>query len=82
MTLGGLEVGVTPLEMSYAYSTIANDGERVSGSLASSPGGPVGIIDVREGAGEEAEFVDTEDGDSGSRTRSIEQRAIDPGRGE
>ena len=34
MLLGGLEQGVTPLEMAYAYSTIANDGVRVSGSLA------------------------------------------------
>ena len=42
MTLGGLEVGVTPLEMSYAYTTLANDGERVSGSLASQKGGPSG----------------------------------------
>ena len=32
MMLGGLKEGVTPLEMAYAYSTIANDGKRVSGS--------------------------------------------------
>jgi penicillin-binding protein 1A len=49
MTLGGLEEGVTPLEMAYAYSTIANKGRRVSGSLASA-GGPVGIEKV-EGKG-------------------------------
>ena len=30
MTLGGLEEGVTPLEMAYAYSTIANKGVRES----------------------------------------------------
>src|SRR5204862_3848076 len=30
MTLGGLKEGVTPLEMAYAYSTIANKGVRVS----------------------------------------------------
>ena len=34
MTLGGLAEGVTPLEMAYAYSTIANKGERRSGKLA------------------------------------------------
>jgi penicillin-binding protein 1A len=45
MTLGGLEQGVTPLEMAYAYSTIANKGRRVSGTLAST-GGPVGIEKV------------------------------------
>ncbi len=31
MTLGGLKEGVTPLEMAYAYSTIANRGVKVSG---------------------------------------------------
>ncbi len=48
MTLGGLELGVTPLEMAYAYSTIANNGRRVSGSLgANGSDGPVGIAKVR-----------------------------------
>jgi penicillin-binding protein 1A len=78
MTLGGLEVGVTPLEMSYAYSTLANDGERVSGSLASYKGGPLGMISVKDGPGEEADFVDTNEGDSGEN-EVIEQRAIDAG---
>jgi penicillin-binding protein 1A len=50
MTLGGLKEGVTPLEMAYAYSTLANHGVRVSGSLASSDDGPVAIDSVR-GAG-------------------------------
>jgi penicillin-binding protein 1A len=31
--LGGLRVGVTPLEMAHAYSTLANRGKRVGGSL-------------------------------------------------
>ncbi len=43
MTLGGLEQGLTPLELAYAYSTIANNGVRVSGSLAGQRGGPVGV---------------------------------------
>ena len=34
MTLGGLKEGVTPLEMAYAYSTIANYGKRISGNFA------------------------------------------------
>jgi penicillin-binding protein 1A len=38
MVLGGLQDGVTPLGWTYAYSTIANDGERVSGTLAPRPG--------------------------------------------
>jgi penicillin-binding protein 1A len=43
MTLGGLQEGVSPLEMAYAYSTIANNGMRRSGSLAPGKDGPVGI---------------------------------------
>jgi penicillin-binding protein 1A len=38
MVLGGLTEGVTPVGWTYAYSTIANDGERVSGTLAPKPG--------------------------------------------
>ena len=49
MTLGGLEKGVTPLDMAHAYSTIANRGVRVSGTLAASPGGPVAIEQVGGG---------------------------------
>jgi len=78
MTLGGLEVGVTPLEMSYAYSTLANDGERVTGSLASYKGGPLGMISVKDGPGEEADFVETNEGESGEN-EMIDQRAIDAG---
>jgi penicillin-binding protein 1A len=46
MLLGGLEEGVTPLEMAYAYSTLANEGVRVSGSLAPNQKGPVAIREV------------------------------------
>src|SRR4051794_3907457 len=46
MTLGGLKEGLTPLEMAYAYSTIANKGVRVSGSLAPDGDGPVAIQSV------------------------------------
>jgi penicillin-binding protein 1A len=45
MTIGGLNVGVTPLDMAHAYETIAHDGRRVSGSLTES-GAPVGIQEV------------------------------------
>jgi penicillin-binding protein 1A len=46
MLLGGLEEGVTPLEMAYAYSTLANEGRRVSGTLAPNDTGPVAIKEV------------------------------------
>ncbi|MFL5826919.1 MAG: transglycosylase domain-containing protein [Thermoleophilaceae bacterium] len=51
MTLGGLRTGVSPLEMAYAYSTIANDGKRVSGSLSASKLGPVAIESVKTPGG-------------------------------
>jgi penicillin-binding protein 1A len=51
MLLGGLTEGVTPVEMAYAYSTIANDGVRVSGSLAPDQTGPVAIQSVEDGDG-------------------------------
>ncbi len=51
MLLGGLKEGVTPVEMAYAYSTIANDGERISGTLAPNETGPVAIESVEEGDG-------------------------------
>ncbi len=49
MTLGGLDEGVTPLEMALAYSTIANKGRRVSGSLAAYEMGPVAVEKVEDG---------------------------------
>jgi penicillin-binding protein 1A len=48
MTIGGLTIGVTPLDMAHAYETIAHDGERVSGTLAEAEA-PVGIQEVRAG---------------------------------
>jgi penicillin-binding protein 1A len=48
MTLGGLEQGVTPLDMAHAYETFQTGGRRVTGTLGSSEGGPVGISEVRE----------------------------------
>jgi penicillin-binding protein 1A len=48
MLLGGLKEGVTPLEMAYAYSTIANDGLKISGSMAPQESGPVAIQSVED----------------------------------
>jgi penicillin-binding protein 1A len=45
MTIGGLKIGVTPLDMAHAYETIAHGGERVSGTLGEA-GMPVGIEEV------------------------------------
>ncbi len=52
MVLGGLKEGVTPLGWTYAYSTIANDGDRVSGTLAPQPGdSPIGYTEVTDSDG-------------------------------
>jgi len=49
MVLGGLKDGVTPLGWAYAYTTIGNDGDRVSGSLAPVPGdSPVAFTQVTD----------------------------------
>jgi len=53
MVLGGLEIGVTPLGWTYAYSTIGNNGDRVSGTLAPRPGdSPVSYTQVTNDDGE------------------------------
>ncbi len=48
MTIGGLTVGVTPLDMAHAYETLAHGGDRVTGSMALG-GQPVGIQEVDAG---------------------------------
>jgi penicillin-binding protein 1A len=48
MTIGGLKIGVTPLDMAHAYETLAHGGQRVSGSLAGGKGLPVGIQEVSD----------------------------------
>ncbi len=53
MVLGGLAEGVTPLGWTYAYSTIGNNGDRVSGTLAPRPGdSPVSYTQVTNDEGE------------------------------
>jgi penicillin-binding protein 1A len=49
MVLGGLEEGVSPLGWAYAYMTIGNGGDRVSGTLAAEPGdSPVAYTQVTD----------------------------------
>jgi penicillin-binding protein 1A len=48
MTIGGLTVGVTPLDMAHSYETLAHGGDRVTGSMALG-GAPVGIQEVDAG---------------------------------
>ena len=52
MVLGGLKEGVTPLGWAYAYTTIGNNGDRVSGTLAPRPGdSPVAYTQVTDKSG-------------------------------
>src|SRR5579875_3209530 len=47
MIIGGLKVGVSPLEMAHAYETFAEGGRRVYDPVLGSPGeGPIGIGEI------------------------------------
>ena len=72
MTIGGLNVGVTPLDMAHAYETIAHGGQRVSGSLASDYQ-PVGIQEVDAGG------HTLPDGHHQDRNGVLTKRVLSPG---
>ncbi|MCE5202962.1 MAG: PBP1A family penicillin-binding protein [Actinomycetia bacterium] len=48
IALGGLEEGVTPLEMASAYGTLANGGVRVSPHAILSVTGPSGVLETAQ----------------------------------
>jgi penicillin-binding protein 1A len=75
--LGGLEVGVTPLEMAHAYNTLANEGRRVSGTLAASSGGPLGIESVKGPDDGDDEFAKTANG-TGGQNKVLYEEAVSP----
>jgi penicillin-binding protein 1A len=66
---------VTPLEMAHAYNTIEEDGDRVSGTMAASKGGPVAIAGVFDGdpSDDSTEPVEDKDGNSGINESTREQ---------
>ena len=74
--LGGLKTGVTPLEMAYAYNTLANGGARVSGTMASrgNGDGPVAIDKVTDN---QDELVPDNLGASGENEK-VSKQVIDP----
>lgn len=80
MILGGLKRGVTPLEMTYAYSTLANGGRQVSGTMGSdgNGAGPVGIDKVQDSDGDP---VEDQLGASGKNEETAEP-VLEPGVGE
>jgi len=79
MILGGLENGVTPLEMAYAYNTLANEGARVSGTLGSRGNGkgPVAIEEITAKSDGDTEPVPDNTGASGENEKTSEQ-VVDP----
>ena len=47
MILGGLKVGVTPLDMAHAYESFATGGNRVYNPVLGAPDeGPTGIAEI------------------------------------
>jgi penicillin-binding protein 1A len=47
MILGGLKIGVTPLDMAHAYETLAEGGRKVINPALGAPnGGPIGIAEI------------------------------------
>ena len=82
LILGGLETGVTPLEMAHAYNTLAAGGQRISGTMAANSGGPVGIIDVTDGGDcdcyQGGAPVPDETGANGVN-KVVEKPVVDPG---
>ena len=65
---------VTPLEMAHAFNTIEEGGDRVSGTMASSKGGPVAIAGVFDAPPDEGgDPVEDKDGNSGINESQREQ---------
>jgi penicillin-binding protein 1A len=73
MILGGLEQGVRPIDMANAYRTLAHGGQRVSGTMATAEGAPVGIQKVTDELGEGGDLIETNDGDPGQDIVETEQ---------
>ena len=78
MLLGGLETGVSPLEMAYAFSTLGRSGQRIGGTMDSVPGnelGPTAIAKVADAppTDESADPVQDKTGVSGENDVRTEQ---------
>jgi penicillin-binding protein 1A len=71
LILGGLENGVTPLEMAHAFQTIAMDGQLVSGTMAGADGSPIGIQRVNDPDGDPVETNDGEPGQDRVETQQV-----------
>ncbi|HEV3095291.1 MAG TPA: transglycosylase domain-containing protein [Solirubrobacteraceae bacterium] len=72
MTIGGLAVGVTPLDMAHAYETIAHGGQRIGGTLATGLQ-PTGVQEVSAGG------QTLQDGHHRDVNRVLAKRVLPPG---
>jgi penicillin-binding protein 1A len=89
MVLGGLTEGVTPLGWTYAYSTLGNDGDRVSGTLAPRPGdSPVAYTQVTDrddqtikGGDNDSTHEQVIDEDTAQEAKSILETVVSGGTG-
>jgi penicillin-binding protein 1A len=73
MVLGGFKEGVTPLQWAYAFSTLANNGDRVSGTLSDhtdKQGAPVGPVSFTEVKDEKGDYI------KGGENDSVHQRVV------
>ncbi|HUA47313.1 MAG TPA: transglycosylase domain-containing protein [Solirubrobacteraceae bacterium] len=62
MILGGLKIGVSPLDMAHAYETIADGGNRVYDPVLGSPNeGPTGIESIQSTQSTQGAHVDLVD---------------------
>ena len=75
LILGGLTVGVTPLEMAHAFNTLEEDGDRIIGTMAASNNGPVGISSVTDE--DSGDPVEDKTGASGVN-QSVREQVISP----
>ena len=73
LILGGLETGVTPLEMAYAYSTIGRHGQRIGGTMDSDPGKDLGPVGIQEVDDEDGDPVEDNHGSSGVNEPQTDQ---------
>jgi penicillin-binding protein 1A len=89
MVLGGLKEGVTPLLWTYAYMTLANNGDRVSGTLAPVPGdSPVAFTEVTDqegnvikGGGNDPTHTQVISEETAEEARSILETVVSSGTG-
>jgi penicillin-binding protein 1A len=73
LILGGLETGVTPLEMTYAFSTLGRGGVRLGGTMDSKVGKELGPVGIKKVENSEDEVVEDKTGESGENEPETEQ---------